>query len=177
MSQSDVRNALAEYFEGQKFDNVVGIFKGLPLFFPGFNWQPSIQQPWQTLLAINIDHFSETRITLPAQTPDRVGGIGQKERLYTVSVLLNIMYQIPQSYSYGQDAATYEDGVDEIVEAVVASIHADPTLGTGGSPIFEAGQTPQGLSVDIDTPKQSPEGAVAFCWARIYFDLSEIITA
>lgn len=180
MPQADVRNAIALYLDAQGFKeslNVVGIYKAIPTFFPSAGWSLPGGFQYATLLAVHIDHWSESRITMPAEGNTFGSPTGQKQRNYAVSILVQQLYDIPTFYAPGEDEASYTDVIDFTLDSIVEAIQRDATLGTGGSPIFQAGQDQDGLRTQQDIPRQDGEGQTLFAWNRIDFNLTEIINA
>ena len=68
-----------------------------------------------------------------------------------------------------------------IFEAVLDVIRLDPTLGTGGSPVFQAGEgnglgTPD-LNLRQDLPILATDGSGVHIWAHLDITALEIVNA
>jgi hypothetical protein len=177
MGQPEVRAAVISYLRNQAFSHVVQIFQAVPSFFPEVEWVTTAQDQWTAMLAFNIEQFTETRMSMPAAGNSGGGPVGTKMRTYQCSILVHQQYWIPEFYPPGEDAASYVSMIDTLVEDIVSAIHADPTLGSAGKPIFQAGQADQGITTYQEVPQYNSDQSGIYAWTRIAFTIDEVIQA
>jgi hypothetical protein len=174
VSQKTVRAAIQAYLQAQNFANVEGVYRGIPTFVQSVAWGLTPGVPWTAVICVNLDRYDETRISLSAPNPYISGQpVGQKARVYDVSIV------VQQQYSVSGDTHPddYTDAIDTLLAEIVSAVEADPTLGTRGTPIWQAGQEDAGLGVEMDVPQFTDEGTALFAWNRVTFKLTEIVTA
>lgn len=174
MPQADVRAALVEYFANPPLPGVQIVEKDLPFYFDGANWNVSAETGWAAVLAIHIDSTSETRITLPARTPDTQAW-GNKKVAYTVSIIVQQQYLTPTYRPPGWDETDWTDALDTLLDSITDRIHRDPTAGSGGNPIFEFGQDDNDIQIEQEIPTFD-EGRL-YSWCRVQVNVTEIINA
>lgn len=179
MGQLDVRAAIADYLKASVLPgNVVAIWKEVPALFTDAQWGQTVEPGWAASIAVHIESWTEKRLSLPSLGSTAGGPVGLKQRDYTVSIILQQSYLIPiYPFPTGEDQDAYSDMIDVLMDAVVDLIRADPTLGTGGTPIFEAGQDDNGISTQLDLPQQDDAGNRIYAWNRITFAVTEMINA
>lgn len=182
MGQLDVRAAIAEYFKTANLTGVIGVYKDIPYFFNDAQWSVNTSSGWAAVIAVHIDDLTETRISLPSRGNSADGPVGQKDRLYTVSLLIQQQYKIPQLGFPGQeDEASYVDMIDILLDEVADLLHADPTMGCGkAGPIFQAAQDTNGapsIHIAMDVPMQDNERTRIYAWNKITFPVTEIVNA
>lgn len=112
---------------------------------------------------VHIEHMSETRIGLPA-------GAGLKEVTYDVGVVL-IVRHIIQPTEDTHDA--WVGDVDTAVENLRERIRQDFMFGTGGTPIWQAGEAVGDVQVTLDLPKF--EGGIVENWVLVQFKATEMV--
>lgn len=169
MGQSAVRAAVTTFLTGLNLPGVGHVFKEWPYYFANATAfdQAHPYQLWQSALMVHLWRSSETRITLPAAT-------GQKRRDHLVSVGVAYRYMIPNAAGSQPDQDQWVDGLDQIVDGLRSGIEAAPNLGNPNI-IFQAGQDPRDLSLEVDLPVI--DGSYVRILARLDVNVTEIITA
>jgi len=103
-----------------------------------------------------------------------VGGPTAGKKIVTHQLRLHLLFRSTQRVA--EDAM---DDHDDIIEALLALLRADRTLGTttsSPSPIFQNGEGDAGITVATGMPKESGSGAT-IVWSLVDTDCLEFITA
>lgn len=112
---------------------------------------------------VHIEHFSETRIGLPA-------GAGLKEVTYDVGVVLIVRHIIqPDETGHDEWVADSDAAIDHLRDR----IRADFTFGTAGAVVWQAGEDMNDIQVTLDLPKF--EGSIVEHWVLVQFKVQEIV--
>lgn len=182
-----VREAVASYFGGTENTADAGIYyqdgpltsAGLGTAYPYLikgapDQYYTLGQPagtgWGAVLTVSLAGQKITRAAMGGQTS------GWRMRRYTVRCALGVI-------SYEPHLETAEAATDDLVDAFIALIYADRTLGTTsnayptGRLITQAGEAPAGIEVSapdwqVDEERGRGEGGLA-----ITFDCDTFIAA
>ena len=122
--------------------------------------------PSGAVVYVEIYHSSEVRIA--------VGGPVAGKKLVTHDLRLHLLARSTQLLA--EDAM---DDHDVLVEAILALLRADRTLGSTGAssaPIFQNGEGDAGIIVDVGLPFETGSGTTN-CWTSIETECVEFITA
>jgi hypothetical protein len=159
VTRRDIRTGIATFFGGVTFDAAAQIYRPTPLATSGLAgvrpyWPLRItdQERFETLTAgrgmgaimgVHLPDTMERRIAL--------GGPTSGIKRHTLSVQLAVFHlALLPSASPTQDAQT---DLDDLIEAIVARIHGDRTL---GGAVVEAGESPAGIRVSSAVPVNEP---------------------
>jgi hypothetical protein len=179
---TSVREAIRSWIDTGTIPGVGHVFRDGPWYLDGsaFNLTPG--QPWGAVVFIHIDSSSETRLTLAAPNPYIAQQpVGQKSVEYVVSIVVQYKFQLPQFFAPGETEDMWVLPLDLIIDALKTRLRQDPTLGTGGSPIWQAAQgsgTAGGMQPDIrlqqDLPVLDDDMSQVYSLTRIEFDVISI---
>lgn len=177
MTRQDVRTGIAKYFGGSTLDGR-GFYRPGPLtsaglsgvlpYFVSFDGRVEDRDYFEGLadaatfgavMCVHLAVTTETRLTIG----------GTLDRPYNTELYLWYL-DISASPPAAQSA------FDDLLEAIVARIHADPTLGmdvnSGAAAIVtQAGEGERGVTVNSPAPYTEP-GRYTFGSALISFDVS-----
>lgn len=162
MPSRQVRAAILAYF--QDTPGLAQLAKDEPWFQPGQAWITNGLEG--TAAFVHIDNQSETVVTL------RGPGLQERAVVYDVALVLQYQYRIPIDAPQTMD--TWVDGLDDLLDAVVERLRADPALGCNGQgPIFQAGTQ----NMDIQIQRNMPVKDNGKVWSINYvmFKVTEII--
>lgn len=173
MSRATVRAAVASWIEGGGIAGLNTVYRAQPWFVDGQRWKLSAQLGSGAVGFVHIVEDTERRATLPAEGPANTSGVvGQKIVTYTIGFVVLFQYLIPAEAA-SEDVWT--DPLDALLEGIKARLRSDPTLGTAGSPIFQAAQDPGDCRIMSDLPRR--ESGLVMSWNVIEFHADEIINA
>lgn len=167
MSRSTVRHAAADYLATANIPGVGTVFASPPKIARSSDALANV--PPGTLsgsvVFVEILHTKEVRAGL--------GGPTAGKKLVNHALRLHLLFRSRQARA--EDAM---DDHDTLVEAILDTIRADRTLGTETSltPILEAGEGPEGITVATGMPKDAGTGTT-IVWSAIDLDAVEFITA
>jgi hypothetical protein len=165
MSRRAVRTAITAYLQG--IPGITNMYRDAPWQLLGDDWAQQASGIPGTPAFVHIAKQAETRQTVPAV----IGG--QKSVMYDVSVMVLYQYVIPAAPT---DKVVWVDALDDLLDAIVGRIRADPTLGTGaGGVVWAAGETENGIEVASDLPQT--HNGVVLAWNRVDFKVREIVQA
>lgn len=168
MSRSTVRHAIADYLTAGAITGVGTIFAS----------PPKLSRTSDALVGaapgavsgavvyIEITESFEIRVGL--------GGTGAGKKSVHHTVQCYVFF-----HSVQRRAEDAMDDHDDIIEALLALLRADRTLGTttsSPSPIFQNGEGDAGITVATGMPKESGSGAT-IVWSLVDTDCLEFITA
>ena len=173
MSAGTVRAAVASWISGGAIAGLNSVYRAQPWFLDGQKWNLSAQLGSGAVGFVHIVEETERRITFPAEGPANTSGaVGQKMVTYTIGFVVLFQYLIPTDPA-SEDV--WVDPLDTMLEAIKARLRSDPTLGTGGSPIFQAAQDPNDCHIMHDLPKR--DSGLVMSWNVIEFHADEILQA
>lgn len=169
MSVTTVNDAVWSFLQGMP--GITTLYKACPTELLGDAWVSGTIPG--TPAYLHIQDVTESRLTVPA-----VNG-GQKERTYQYLIVCLYQWLIPSDLSV--TATGRRDGwvTDQLalIDSIIARIESDPAFGcVGGTPIFEAGNQPDGLKVGRGEPTLDPQGGKVMAWFHIEFTVTEIVT-
>lgn len=165
MPSADIRSAVVNYFTGTP--GLASVSRDEPWFMNGQMWLSNGLEG--TASFVHIDHQTETRVAMGGQ------GGGKKAVTYDIALVIAYQYLIPADGSAGQ-LDTWVDGLDKVLDAIVAKLRADQTLGCGSSgPVWSAGEQDMDIAIQRELPVRD-RGKV---WSVNYvmFKVTEIVTA
>ncbi|QGJ93459.1 hypothetical protein SEA_MUFASA8_9 [Arthrobacter phage Mufasa8] len=163
MGAAAIRTALASYIAPTT--GITAMFRDEPWFITGEAWTTEDGLPG-TVCYLHINEESETRITVTGS-----GSVGKRVD-YKVGIIILYQYVIPDA-PIGNDA--WVDGLDQLIDALKARLRADPTMGTDGTVIWQAGQSDGDLRIRRDLPKL--HGGKVHSWNVMELEVTEILTA
>jgi hypothetical protein len=162
---ADIRSAVVNYFTGTP--GLSSVSRDEPWFMNGQMWlQNGIEG---TASFVHIDHQTESRVAMGGQ------GGGKKAVTYDIALVIAYQYRIPADETAGQ-LDTWVDGLDAVLDAIVARLRADQTLGCGSAgPVWSAGEQDMDIAIQRELPIRD-RGKV---WSVNYvmFKVTEIVTA
>lgn len=125
MPSAQIRQAIHDYFVDTP--GISQLSKDEPYFTPGQAWLNNGLPG--TACFIHIESQDESWVTMG-------GVLGQRRVLYDVALVVEYQYRIvPNDPMDG-----WVDGLDQLLDAVVLKIRADPTLGCADKgPVWQAG--------------------------------------
>lgn len=165
MSRSTVRHAVATYLQAQNLPGVGTVYAAPPKITTSGDAYNNLPTGTASAAVVMVEVFKSTEIR------QGLGGPTAGLKRITYDTRLHLLARSAQPKA--EDAA---DDHDTTVEAILAAIRADRTLGTNGSPVFQAGEGPTGISVDSSMPVIVGNGAT-FIWTALDFEVWEEITA
>lgn len=166
MSDGAVRVALRDFFQTPVITGLQKVYLDEPWIIQGANW--NVDAGWGAVGFIHLDTSKESRLTLGAA----IGGSKRVE--HTVGLVIQYQYLIPDTLPDGVDEDAWVGPFDQIIDAVKARIHSDPTLGSP-SIIFQGGQDNDDIRVSRDLPQKDIGKVIVF--AVVEFNVTEIIQA
>lgn len=161
MGRATVRAAVVDYF--QDTPGISTLAQAEPWFTPGQAWM--INGLPGTACFVHLDHETETVVTIG-------GTLAQRARTYDIALVVQYQYTIP--LDAGEELDTWSDGLDELLDAIVLKLRADPSLGCGSAgPIWQAGIG----DMDIVIQSEMPIRDAGKIWAITYvmFKAVEIV--
>lgn len=173
MPASTVRAAVASWISGGNIAGLNTVYRAQPWFVDGQKWNLSAQLGSGAVGFVHILEEAERRLTFPAESPANTSGVvGEKEITYTLGFVVLYQYLIPTDPASEDD---WVDPLDTLLAAIKARLRSDPTLGTGGDPIFEAAQDPNDCRTVHDLPRR--DSGTVQSWNVVEFHATEIIQA
>lgn len=168
MGAKAVRQAVTDYI-GQT-SGIARMYREEPTLITGDAWQdPNTKLPG-TVAYTHITRDTEQRYALTGDNPTGLG----KAIVYEVAIVVLYQYLIPSNPASKDE---WVDGLDELIDNIKARIRADRTLGTGGNPVWQAGEgDPFGGGTDITVQRDMPKmlkGKV-LCWTSVEFHAVEM---
>jgi hypothetical protein len=162
MSRKSVRHAAQQYLSAAQIPGVGTVFASPPKVARSSDAYANLPAgtPSGSVLFVEVMTIREKRLGFGGPTN------GTKETRYTLR--LQLLFRSRQGKS--EDAM---DDHDDQVEAILAKLRADRTLGTNGT-IIQYGQSPSGISVSTGLPKEGGTGTTHI-WTLIDGDCVEII--
>lgn len=173
MSRATLRAAAATWFATDSIPGLVRVYKAQPWFVDGANWNLGTSVNGEpigsgAIAFVHIIDEYESRLTVPAVT-------GSKMMTYKCGLVVLYQYVIPSATFTSAGEDDWVTGLDDILDGTIARIRTDPTIGTGGNPVFQLGQDPEDDKITSDLPRRY-EGVIA-SWNVIEFTAEEIVTA
>lgn len=164
MPSADIRTAVVNYFTGTT--GLATVSKDEPWFMNGQMWIANGIEG--TASFIHIDHQTETKVA--------VGGLGGGKKAVTYDVALVIAYQYRIPTDTGGQLDTWVDGLDAVLDAIVAKLRADPSLGCGSAgPVWQAGIQDMDIAIQRELPIR--DGGKVWSVNYVMFKVTEIVTA
>lgn len=162
MPSKQIRAAVAAYFQGTP--GLSQLAKDEPWFQPGQAWVNNGVEG--TAGFIHIDNQSEQTVTL------RGPGLQERAVTYDVAVVIQYQYRIPVDTPPTMDS--WVDGLDDLLDALVTKIRADPTLGCGPvGPVWQGGTENMDLQIQRNMPVR--DGGKVWSVNYVMFKVTEII--
>lgn len=178
MSREDVRVGLAKYFGGDTVD-ARGFYRPSPLKSSGLSGVLPYFVSYDNRIDDNRDYFEGldagatfgavmcVHLAMSTETRLAIGGI--LNRPYGTELYL-------WYYATRPPSTAAQSAFDDLLDAVVARIRADSTLGMGvnsgaSTVVTQAGEGARGISVNAAPPYYEP-GSFTFGSAVISFDVS-----
>lgn len=162
MGAKAVRAALRDYIAPTP--GISQMFKDEPWLVTAEAWETEAGLPG-TVAYVHIDEEQESRLTI---TGSPVAG---KRVDYVVSIVILYQYTIPSDPGSKDE---WVDGLDDLLDALKGRLRSDPTMGTGGAVIWQAGQGEDDLHILRDLPKLN-HGKV-LSWNALRLQVTEMLT-
>lgn len=140
MGRASVRAAIAAYFAGQVIPNLTTVYRARPKLIPASAYGLSTGNGSGGVLIVHLTSDDEVRRAFGGMTGGRKTDVHQ--------VALEVRFQ-----SLKVDAMAAQDDHDALMDGIIGSIRADRTLGTAANPIWEVGEDPDGIKVEMAEPK------------------------
>lgn len=182
MSREDVRVGLAKYFGGATQD-ARGFYRPSPLKALGLSGVLPYFVSYDNRIDDTRDYFEgldvgatfgvvmSLHLAVMTETRDAIGGLGGGILNRPYSTGMYLWY-----YATRPPSTVAQAAFDDLLDAAVDRIRADPTLGMGinsGAPtlVTQAGEGPRGITVNVPPPFFEP-GSYTFGSAVISFDVN-----
>jgi hypothetical protein len=161
MGAKHVRAALRDFIAPTP--GISQMFKDEPWLVTAEAWETEDGLPG-TVAYVHIDDEHESRLTITGspETGKRID--------YKVSIVILYQYTIPDEPGSKDE---WVDGLDDLLDALKARLRSDPTMGTGGAVIWQAGQADGDLHITRDLPKLN-HGKV-LSWNALQMDVTEML--
>lgn len=167
MSDSAVRLAIQDFFANPKIDGIQRVYRDVPWFLDGAQWEVYDQRGWAAVCAVHLRSSNESRVTLPWKD-------GSKQVQHTVGMIIQYQYLIPTQFNFDEAEDSWVEGLDAIVDGIKDRIRSDYTMGHSDV-IFQAGQDRNDIRIQRDVPIIDKGRVVS--WNVIEFNVTEIIQA
>jgi hypothetical protein len=173
VSAAALRSAAATWFATDSIPGLVRVYKEQPWFVDGSVWNLGTSVNGEPIGSgavafVHISEQYESRLTVPAIT-------GSKMLTYKCALVVLYQYVIPSGVVTPAAEDDWVLGLDALLDGVVARLRVDPTIGTAGSPVFQAGQDPDDDKIIRDLPRRY-DGVIG-SWNVVEFTANEIVTA
>lgn len=167
MGSADIRAAVSSYFEGAAIPGLNKVYGAPPYWADGGDWTLGLSQGSAAVGAVHIVEESESRITVPIRT-------GQKMVEYKLGLMLFYQWTVPSGALAKVGADEWSDPLDVIIDGCKALLRADPNLGVPAT-VWQAGQDPNDIRILRDIPRRMTGSVLS--WNVIEFMVREVVTA
>lgn len=166
MTAGTVRAGVQTFIAAGNIPGVAQVFLDYPWRLGGQTLAITPARNWGAVCWPHIVSQHERRLTFPA-------GTGSKEVTYRIGLMVVFQYRIPASLPAGQAEDAWAPLHDGLLDALVALLRSDQTL---GGVVLQAGEGEgEQLTIGRDLPRV--DGGVLHCWSAIEFDATEIVVA
>jgi hypothetical protein len=168
VSAGSVRAGIRDFVTAGNIDGLAKVYLDYPWRLAGTALAIDPARGWGAVAWPHLDHQGERRLTFPA-------GSGSKQVDYKVGLLTVFQYRIPPQLPDGADEDAWSPVHDAFLDAVVARLRSDQTL---GGAVLQAGEGTDGgeqLAIRRDLPRI--DGGILHSWTAIEFTATEIVTA
>jgi len=139
MGRASVRAAIAAYFTPASLAGLTTTYAAPPKEIPAQAFGLSAGSGSGAVLIVHLTDEDESRIAL--------GGAHDGGKFDTHHIAIELMFQSVKS-----DAIAAQADHDALIDAFMTLFRADRTLGTGGVPIFQAGEDSAGIKTMVVQP-------------------------
>lgn len=162
MGRASVRAAIAAYFAPANVAGLSTLYRARPKSIPAQAFKLAAGSGSGAVLVIHLATDEERRLTLGPPTA------AQKFNVHDVA--MELLFQ-----SVKVDALAAMDDHDALVDALMVRFRTDRTLGsTNGVPIWQAGEDPAGIKLELSEPKLGKENLIVN--GVIRFQAYEVVT-
>lgn len=162
MGRASVRTAIAAWFAPPNVTMLNTVYASRPKNLPATDFKLALNNGSGAVMVIHLPDDSEVRTA--------VGGATSGEKFNTHHVALEVMFQ-----SVKVDGVAAQEDHDTLMDAIIARIRQDRTLGTGGTPIWQAGEGTAGIKVQLAEPDVGKQNVIIN--AVIHLDALEYVNA
>ena len=147
MGRATVRAAIAAYFAPSQVTGLSTTYRSRPKQIPSTAFKLSANAGSGAVLVIHLPNDDEKRLTL--------GPPSAAQKFNVHDVAMELLFQ-----SAKPDSMVAMDDHDALIDALMIRFRADRTLGTGGSPIWQAGEGTEGIKVELEKPILSKQSTI-----------------
>ncbi len=148
MGRASVRATIAAYFAPGNVAGLSTTYRARPKEIPAQAFKLSVGSGSGAVLVIHMPNDDEKRIAM--------GGATSGGKFDVHDVAMEILFA-----STKPDALAAQDDHDALIDAFMARFHADRTFGsTNGVPIFQAGEGPAGIRIELTEPVLSKQSFI-----------------
>lgn len=167
MSRLTVRHAAATYLGGKGLPSVGTIYASPPKLSRGGDAYEGLASGVASGSVIYVEVLDSHELR------EGFGGETSGKKMVTHALRLHLLFR-----SKARTAQDAMDDHDTLIEALLAALRADRTLGsaTGAAPILQAGEGPSGIKVQSGMPRTQGNGET-WLWSIVDLDVMELITA
>lgn len=167
MSRYSVRHATAEYLIAAVLPSVGTIYASPPKISKGSDAYEGLPSGVASGSVIYVEVLDSHEIR------EGFGGATSGKKIVTHLLRIHVLFR-----SRARTAEEAMDDHDILLEALLAAIRADRTLGTvtSATPILQAGEGPAGIKAQSGMPRVEGNGTTIL-WTIVDLDVTEFITA
>lgn len=172
MGRAIVRAAVSNYFTNAGIPFVGMVYSARPIVINENDYERTMSAGTiefiesgngsGAVMVVNIPDDKRVRKTLT--------GRGAVDDTNVHTIVLEIFFG-----STGGEGISAQSDHDQLIDAVVTAIRSDPLLGTGGKPIWSAGEFDFGVVVEQAEPYTGSDGTTVFIPSTIRFQAWEWI--
>lgn len=162
MGRATVRAAIAAWLTPASIAGLTTVYPSRPKQIPAQDFGLGTGGGSGAVLVVHLAADDETRIA--------VGGPTSGKKTVTHKAALEVLFQ-----SVKPDAVAAMADHDTLIDNLMARIRADRTFGTAGNPIWQAGEGPEGIRLELTEPVLGAQNVIVNAVAR--FDVVEQITS
>jgi len=138
---ASVRAQIAAYFAPPNVAGLSTVYRSRPKRIDPNDFDLSVGGGSGAVLVIHIPRGHETRLTM--------GPTNAAQKYDVHNIAMELLFQ-----SVKVDTMAAQDDHDALIDALKVRFRADRTLGsTNGAPIWQAGQDPAGIDVELAEPE------------------------
>lgn len=167
MPAATVRAAVQSFLTGQ-VPGLAAVYTAQPYYVDGDLFGFTTNGNYGAVAYVHLDRQEETRIAF--------GGASGGHKQVTYQVGLVVLYKYLILPDSTVDEAAWAGPLDALLDAVVARLRSDRTLGTGaGGVVWQAGEDNNDLRIQRDLPVE--DDGVIHSWQVVEFTVVEQVAA
>lgn len=162
MGRASVRTAIAAWLAPANIAGLSTTHPSRPKQIPATDFNLGANGGSGAVLVVHLASDDEVRIA--------VGGPTSGKKQVTHDCALEVLFQ-----SVKPDAVAAQADHDALIDSLMARIRADRTFGTAGNPIWQAGEGPAGIKIELAEPVLGAQNLIVNAVVRL--DVVEQITS